>query len=127
LPFVDSVVPIVEANRHELVSSAHTLDDHIRLMPTPGHTPDHFSVVIGRGRDEGVILGDLIHSPVQARYPEINMRTEFDPAQAMATRRAFLERYCDTSTVCCTAHFPSPSTMRVTRWGDGFRCHSVED
>jgi hypothetical protein len=30
------------------VSSAHTLDDHIRLMPTPGHTPDHFSGVTGR-------------------------------------------------------------------------------
>ena len=125
LPFADSVLPIVEAGRHELVSSAHALDDHIRLMPTPGHTPDHFSVVIGRGRDEAMIVGDLIHSPLQARYPEISMRADVDPGQAAATRRSFLERYCDSSTVCCTAHFPSPSTMLVRPWGSGFRCESA--
>jgi glyoxylase-like metal-dependent hydrolase (beta-lactamase superfamily II) len=127
LPFVDSVLPIVEADRHELVSSAHALDDYIRLMPTPGHTADHFAVIIGRGRDEAVIMGDLIHSPLQARYPEISMRADIDTIQAATTRRAFLERYCDASTVCCTAHFPSPSMMRVKPWGGGFRCDSVAD
>jgi glyoxylase-like metal-dependent hydrolase (beta-lactamase superfamily II) len=127
LPFAASVLPIVEANQHELVSGADTFDDHIRLMPTPGHTPDHFAVVIGRGRDEGVFMGDLRHTPLKARYPEISMRADVDPAQAAVTRRAFLERYCDASTVCCTAHFPSPSTLRVKQWGDGFRCDSVSD
>jgi glyoxylase-like metal-dependent hydrolase (beta-lactamase superfamily II) len=125
LPFTDSVLPIVEAGRHELVSSAHALDDHIRLMPTPGHTPDHFAVVVGKGRDEAVITGDLIHTPLQARIPELSMRADVDPAQSAATRRGFLERYCDTATVCCTAHFPSPSRVRVKRAGSGFNCETV--
>jgi glyoxylase-like metal-dependent hydrolase (beta-lactamase superfamily II) len=93
LPFVDSVLPIVEAKRYELVSSAHALDDHVRLMPTPGHTPDHFSVVVGRDRDDAVITGDLIHSPLQARYPNLSMDADVDPVRACATRRAFLESY----------------------------------
>lgn len=122
LPFADSVLPIVAAGRHELVSSAHELDDHIRLLPTPGHTPDHFAVAMGRGHDAAVITGDLIHSPIQARYPELSMRADVDPVQSGATRRAFLERYCDTDTICCTAHFGSPSRVRVRRWGEGFRC-----
>jgi hypothetical protein len=41
------------------------------------------------------------------------------------TRRNFLERYCDTETLCCTAHFPSPSTGKIRRWGNGFSCQAV--
>jgi glyoxylase-like metal-dependent hydrolase (beta-lactamase superfamily II) len=123
----DSVLPIVEAKKADLVNSEHALDDHIRLMPTPGHTPDHFAVCIGRGGDAAVLTGDLIHSPLQARYPELVMRVDYDPAQATATRRNFLERYCDTSTLCCTMHFPSPSVGHIKRWGDGFRCEPVAD
>src|SRR5262249_17685860 len=109
----DSVLPIVEAKKADLVSSEFALDDHVRLAPTPGHTPDHFAVCRGRGGDAAVLTGDLIHSPLQARYPELVMRVDYDPAQATATRRNFLERYCDTATLCCTMHFPSPSVGHI--------------
>jgi glyoxylase-like metal-dependent hydrolase (beta-lactamase superfamily II) len=119
----DSVLPIVEANRADLVASDHVLDQHVRLLPTPGHTPDHFAVLVGE--EDAVLTGDLLHSPLQARYPELSMRFDFDQAQSARTRRFFLERFCDTGTLCCTAHFPSPSAGRITRWGDGFRCEPV--
>ena len=64
------MLPIIEANRAELVTSDHELNDHIRLTPTPGHTPDHFAVCAGKGGDKAVFTGDLIHSPMQARYPD---------------------------------------------------------
>ena len=54
-PFADSVLPVIEAKRADLVSSEHALDDHVRLMPTPGHTPDHFAVCVGRGSDAAVL------------------------------------------------------------------------
>ena len=93
----------------------------MRLLPAPGHTIDHFAVCFGRGADVAVMSGDLIHSPLPARHPELCARVDFDYAQASATRRAFLARYADTSTLCCTAHFPSPSCGRISAWGDGFR------
>jgi glyoxylase-like metal-dependent hydrolase (beta-lactamase superfamily II) len=126
-PMTDSVLPIIDAKKAELVTSDHALNDHIRLTPTPGHTPDHFAVCAGRGGDQAVFTGDLIHSPIQARYPDLVMRVDYDQKQASATRRAFLERYCDTSTLCCTMHFPSPSVGHIKRWGDGFRCEPVSD
>jgi len=126
LPYmVESVLPVVAAGRVDLVTSTHQLGDHIRLLPTPGHTPDHFAVRLGRTRDAAVVTGDLLHSPLQMRYPDLKMRIDFDPDQAIATRRGFLERYVDTDTLCCTAHFPSPSVGRITRWGEGFRCDPV--
>ena len=120
-PMKESVLPIIEANRAELVTSDHELNDHIRLTPTPGHTPDHFAVCAGRGGDRAVFTGDLIHSPIQARYPELVMRVDTDRDQAVQTRRNFFERYCDTDTLCCTMHFPSPSVGYIKRWDNGFK------
>ncbi len=125
----DSVLPIVEAGRADLVRTDMALDDHVRLLPTPGHTPDHFAVELGRGAaaPAAVLTGDLIHSPLQARYPTMSMRADFDQAQAAQTRRRFLECHCDTGTLVCTAHFPSPSVGHVGRWGDdGFRFAAQE-
>ena len=123
--FTESVLPVVEARRADLVGDEYQLGDHVRLLPTPGHTPGHFAIQLGKGRDDAVMTGDLIHVPLQARYPELSPRFDTDQAAAAVTRRAFLERYCDTATLCCTAHFPSPSSGRITRWNDGFRCEMV--
>jgi glyoxylase-like metal-dependent hydrolase (beta-lactamase superfamily II) len=118
---VDSVLPIIAAGQAEMVRTDATLNDHVRLVPTPGHTPDHYAVELGRGETIGVLTGDLIHSPIQARLPEICFRGDVDPVQSAATRRRFLEHHCDTGRLVCTAHFPSPSTGHLTRWGGGFR------
>lgn len=121
----DSVIPIVEAKRCDLIASDHAVDDLVSLIPTPGHTIDHYAVQLGRGGKDAVITGDLIHSPLQAKYPDLSMRVDYNPAQGIATRRRFLETYCDTGTLCCFAHFPSPSRGHIKRWGDGFRCEYV--
>jgi glyoxylase-like metal-dependent hydrolase (beta-lactamase superfamily II) len=116
----DSVLPIVAANRAEIVGSAHAFDELVTLMPTPGHTIDHFSVRIGRAGEDAVITGDMIHSPLQACYPALGMMADYDASQAGQTRRMLLEDLCGTATVMCTAHFPSPSCGHIVRRGDAF-------
>ena len=118
-------LPIVEAKLCDLVKSDHAVDDLVSLIPTPGHTIDHYAVQLGKGGKAAVITGDLIHSPLQARYPDLYMRVDYDGKQSSATRRKFLEAYCDTDTQCCFAHFPSPSRGYVKRWGDGFKCEYI--
>ncbi|MBX9591501.1 MAG: MBL fold metallo-hydrolase [Hyphomonadaceae bacterium] len=117
----DSVLPIVAAKRAEVVRSDHHLNDLVRLVPTPGHTIDHFSVHVGQSGQDALITGDMIHSPIQARYPELGMRADHDSKQAGLSRRTVFERFCDSSTLMCMAHFPSPSIGRVARWGEGFK------
>ncbi|BAM92519.1 putative metallo-beta-lactamase superfamily protein [Bradyrhizobium oligotrophicum S58] len=123
--FADSVLPVVEAQRADIVSDEFSIGDHVRLLPTPGHTPGHVAMAVGKGRDDAVFSGDLMHSPLQLSFPELSPKFDVDPVQAAVTRRAFLERYCDTATLCCTAHFPSPSVGRIRRNGDGFACEAV--
>jgi glyoxylase-like metal-dependent hydrolase (beta-lactamase superfamily II) len=121
VPWVtDSVLPIVAANRADVVKSAHALNDLVTLIPTPGHSIDHYSVQVGKPGADAVITGDMIHSPLQARYPELGMMADYDSKQAGVSRRELFGRFCGTSTLICTAHFPSPSTGRVVRWRDAF-------
>jgi glyoxylase-like metal-dependent hydrolase (beta-lactamase superfamily II) len=123
--FADSVLPVVEARRADIVRNDYEIGNHVRILPTPGHTPGHVAFTLGRGKDDAVFSGDLMHSPLQTRYPELSVKFDVDQAQAAVTRRNFLERYCDTDTLCCPAHFPSPSTGKIRRNGDGFSCEAV--
>jgi glyoxylase-like metal-dependent hydrolase (beta-lactamase superfamily II) len=122
---IDSVLPIVALGKADLVSSSEAVGDHLRLLPTPGHTIDHFAVALGAKRDDGVIIGDLFHSPIQMTHPELFMRLDYDGAQSTQSRKDFLNRYADTPTLCCTAHFPSPSMGHIKRAGTGFLCEMV--
>ena len=117
----DSVLPIIEAKRAQIVKSDYALDETTQFIPTPGHTIDHFSVLVGRPGHDALITGDMIHSPIQARYPELGMRADHDSHQAGETRRTIFDRFCDSPTVMCAAHFPSPSTGRVRRWDNGYK------
>jgi glyoxylase-like metal-dependent hydrolase (beta-lactamase superfamily II) len=116
----DSVLPIVAAQKADKVTSAHVLSDHVRCIPTPGHTIDHFSVHVGAAGADAVITGDMIHSPIQARYPDLGMMSDYSSPQAGQSRRDLFGRFAETSTLMCTAHFPQPSVARVVRWKDAF-------
>ena len=120
-PYEDSVLPIVEAGRAELVSNDYALDDEVWLQPTPGHTPDHVAIALESVGASAIMCGDLMHSPVQCLHPEWVPWPDWDAELARQTRRAFLERYCETDTLVCTAHFPLPSAGRIVRAGDAFK------
>lgn len=121
IPYMtDSVLPVVASGQVLQVTSDHQFEGGIHLEPTPGHTPDHFAVHLTSNGHDAVMSGDLIHSPIQCRYPQLLSRPDVDKEQGVATRRAFMERYCDTETLICTAHFHSPSIGHFTRHGDGF-------
>jgi len=123
----DSVLPIVAAKRAQVVKSDFAFDDAVRLVPTPGHTIDHFSVLVGRSGRDAFITGDMIHSPLQGRYPELGMMADYNSPQAGQTRRKIFDRFCEEPTIMCATHFPAPSTGRVRRWGDGYKFVDAAD
>jgi len=111
--FIDSILPVMEARQAQLVGDDFALDDEVWLEPTPGHTPGHVCVHLASQGADAVITGDCIHSPVQCAEPQWIMLSDADPALASATRRGFLERYCDSSVMVCASHFPEPSIGRI--------------
>jgi glyoxylase-like metal-dependent hydrolase (beta-lactamase superfamily II) len=78
-------------------------------------------VLVGRGGEDALITGDMVHSPLQGKYPEFGMMSDYDSPQAGHTRRKVFDRFCEAPTILCATHFPAPSTARVRRWGDGYK------
>ncbi len=120
-PLVDSVLPVIAAGQADLVASDFALDDEVWLEPTPGHTPDHFAVRLSSGSENAVMIGDMMHTPAQCRHPGWVAWPDWDPEQAIATRRGFMEKHADTDMLVCTAHFPLPSAGQIVSDGDAFR------
>jgi len=77
--------PIVDAGQLRVVEGETVLRG-MRLVPTPGHTPGHQSVVT----DRAVLGGDVLVHPAQARWPELTYVYERDPAVAVTSRREVL-------------------------------------
>ena len=97
------------------------MSDEVWLESTPGHTPGHVSVRIASRGEEAVITGDLMHHPIQCARPDWKSGADFDPEQALKTRRAFLERCADTPILVLGTHFATPTAGRIVRDGDVWR------
>lgn len=119
--FVENIVPVMEAGQDVLVAMDHALDDEVWLTPTPGHTPGHVSIHLASKGQAAVMMGDLMHSPVQCAQPDWHAVSDADPVLARTTRHAFLDQHVETDTIILTAHFPSPSVGHVVAKGDAFR------
>jgi glyoxylase-like metal-dependent hydrolase (beta-lactamase superfamily II) len=119
--FSDSVLPVYEAGLVDLVADDHVVTDSVRLVPSPGHTPHHVSVLIESRGESAVITGDVTHHPCQIAHPGWGSASDFDPAQARASRLELLERYADTDTLIIGSHFADPVAGLIRRQGATFR------
>jgi glyoxylase-like metal-dependent hydrolase (beta-lactamase superfamily II) len=118
--FSDSVRPVYEAGLVDLVADDHLITDGIRLVPSPGHTPHHVSVMIeSRGRS-AVITGDVVHHPCQIAYPDWGA-SDFDASQAQASRSHLIDRFADSDTLVIGTHFADPVAGRIRREGTMLR------
>ena len=122
--FADSVLPVDKAGLVDRVADDHVVTDGVRLIPSPGHTPHHVSVLIESGRESALITGDVMHHPCQMAYPGWGAVSDFDPDQAHASRAALLERYADSDTLIIGTHFPDPVAGRIRREGAAYRLTS---
>jgi glyoxylase-like metal-dependent hydrolase (beta-lactamase superfamily II) len=117
----DSIQPIVDAGLATLVEMDARLSPEIHLMPTPGHTPGHVSVVIESRGARAVITGDLMHHPCQMARPDWSSGFDSDQDESRDTRHAFLRQFADTPTLVIGTHFAGPTAGQVVREGNAYR------
>jgi len=116
--FKDSVQPIVEAGKADLVADNARLCDEITLIPTPGHSPGHISIHIRSDGEDALLTGDVAHHPCQMAHLEWSSTADSDPVQSAVTRRELFSRFADTPTLVIGGHF---NAGRIRREGDAFK------
>ncbi|MDP6173015.1 MAG: MBL fold metallo-hydrolase [Rhodospirillales bacterium] len=115
--YEDSVLPVIKAGQSVLVGNDHKIADGVCLESLPGHTPDHMGVKIVSGGQTALAIGDAMHHPIQALYPDWNSQHCADGLLASQTRRSLLEEVCDSPVQVLPAHF---NPCHVTRRGEEY-------
>jgi glyoxylase-like metal-dependent hydrolase (beta-lactamase superfamily II) len=116
--FNDSVKPIADAGKADLVASDARLCDEITLIPTPGHSPGHMSIHITSDGEQGLLTGDVAHHPCQMAHLDWSSTADSDPVQSAETRRELFSRFADTPTLVIGGHF---NAGHIRRDGDAFK------
>jgi glyoxylase-like metal-dependent hydrolase (beta-lactamase superfamily II) len=112
-------------DRIDLFDSDRTVAPGVSVMSTPGHTAGHNSIVISSGTERAIILGDVVHCPVQLEEQEWGCVFDVDPALARSTREKLLDELEGSGTLVAGGHFSDFNFGRVMR-GEGQRLWSVE-
>ncbi|MBN7796901.1 MBL fold metallo-hydrolase [Parahaliea mediterranea] len=118
MTFAECVSPVMEAGLVDLIDMDHAITEEVRLLPTPGHTPGHVSVLIDSRGEQAIITGDMVFHPVQ--WAEVNWLTggDGDRDQAVETRCRIRDRYADTGVLIIGTHFASPTAGYISKNGD---------
>jgi glyoxylase-like metal-dependent hydrolase (beta-lactamase superfamily II) len=116
--FNDSVKPVMDAGKADLVASDARLSDEITLIPTPGHSPGHISIHIRSDGEEALLTGDVAHHPCQMAHLGWSSTADSDPVRSAVTRRELFSRFADTPTLVIGGHF---NAGQIHRDGDAFK------
>lgn len=116
--FSDSVQPVVDAGRAELIAADARVCEEITMIPTPGHSPGHMSLHIQSDGEQALLTGDVAHHPCQMAHLDWSSTADSDPVQSAATRRDLFSRFADQPVLVIGGHF---NAGHIRRQGDGFR------
>jgi glyoxylase-like metal-dependent hydrolase (beta-lactamase superfamily II) len=105
------------------VSAMHEIAPGVRMLPTPGHTPGHVSILIKDGQSGGVITGDAVHHPGELEQPDVVIPFDSDAVVATASRRMLVERIEAEGLTVMGGHFPGSQAGRIIRVESKRRWH----
>lgn len=88
----DNFLPLEAAGLLQLCDGETELAPGVRVVPTPGHTPGHQSVLLGApDGPKALFLGDVVPTAVHTRLPWV-MAYDLEPARTLETKRALFQR-----------------------------------
>src|SRR5580700_7232483 len=91
----------------------------VRAIPAPGHTPGHLAILLSSKGEHLLNMGDAAVHPLHLEEPEWENGFDLAAGEAVATRRALLERAVAERMHLMAFHFPFPSVGRVAARPEG--------
>jgi glyoxylase-like metal-dependent hydrolase (beta-lactamase superfamily II) len=100
----DRLQPILD--RIETWETDSTLFEGIDVRLTPGHTPGSSVVVVSSGLDRAMLLGDIVHCPLELQDDDFNFLGDHDQVLANRVREAYARELEGSGIPAAAAHFP---------------------
>jgi glyoxylase-like metal-dependent hydrolase (beta-lactamase superfamily II) len=88
---LDNIEPLRAAGLLETVNGAAEIVPGITVLPSPGHTPGHQSVLIDGGEEKALFCGDVVPTAVHVRLPFI-MAYDLDVEATLAAKKDLFSR-----------------------------------
>jgi glyoxylase-like metal-dependent hydrolase (beta-lactamase superfamily II) len=117
--FPHNFEPIVAAGQFEFVPGEMQIWPGITLIPTPGHTPHHQSVLIESDGAKAFFPADLMPTSAHVPLPWI-MGYDVEPLRTLETKRAILRRAVDEDWLVIFEHDATVAAGRVATDGKGY-------
>jgi len=117
--FPPNFAPIVALDRFDFVDGEREILYGIRVIPTPGHTPFHQSVLIESDGDTAFYPADLCPTHAHLPLPWI-MGYDVEPLVTMETKRAMFGRAARDGWLVIFEHDATVASGKVKLDGKGF-------
>jgi glyoxylase-like metal-dependent hydrolase (beta-lactamase superfamily II) len=118
--FERNFAPLEAADRIEFVSREREIVKGIKVVPTPGHTPFHQSILIESAGERAFFLGDLVPTHAHLPLPWI-MGYDVEPLVTLETKRRILKQAVDENWLLIFEHDASVPWGRIEHDGKAYR------
>ncbi|MEO8911300.1 MAG: MBL fold metallo-hydrolase [Gemmatimonadaceae bacterium] len=118
--FDRNYAPLVARDKLELVTREKQIVKGIRVVPTPGHTPFHQSILIESAGERAFYLGDLIPTHSHLPLPWV-MGYDVEPLVTLETKRRILEQALEENWLLIFEHDATVPWGRVEHDGKAYR------
>jgi glyoxylase-like metal-dependent hydrolase (beta-lactamase superfamily II) len=104
---------LLELGRLTLVEGPLQLTPEVSLLPTPGHTPGHMSVLVQSSGQMAIYLGDVCHHPLHFSHPGWVSCFDTDPLVTPLTRAWLFGLACEKDALLVCPHAAAPGFGRL--------------
>jgi glyoxylase-like metal-dependent hydrolase (beta-lactamase superfamily II) len=111
--------PLDEPERWNLLTGAAAIMDGLHVLPSPGHTRGHQSIIV-QGRDRSLVFGgDTLPTAAHVGAP-YNMGYDLFPLENRESKRKLLRWAADHEALLVIDHEPHTPVVRVLAEGEWF-------
>jgi len=101
-----SLLPIQD--RFHMIEYDTEIVPGIKTLSAAGHTPGNQVLLIESSGEQLMYLGDVVLHPIHFEHPEWHSSPDYQPAQAVRTRRSLLELAASEQALTFAFHFDFP-------------------
>jgi glyoxylase-like metal-dependent hydrolase (beta-lactamase superfamily II) len=104
------------ADRCRFVKQGGEITGGVHYVAAAGHSPSHASILFTSGKEQFLHMGDIAHNPVTSlQHPDWTPVFDYEPAQAIKSRKSILDRAATDRIMAMGYHFPFPAIGHVVR------------